>query len=163
MRPALPQSHSKESAVKLYDSVALILKQKGSQVHSISPDVTVYEALEALADKDIGALVVMNGSDLVGIFSERDYVRKVILKGRSSKEMQVHEIMSSPVVTVTLRTTVDECMHRMTDERCRHLPVVEGEKVVGVVSIGDLVNWIINAQDFTIHQLEDYISGKYPG
>lgn len=148
--------------MKLDDSVALILKQKGSQVHSIGPDVTVYEALEVLADKDIGALVVMNGSDLVGIFSERDYVRKVILKGRSSKEMQVHEIMSSPVVTVSLTTTVDECMHCMTDERCRHLPVVDGESVVGVVSIGDLVNWIMTAQDFTIHRLEDYISGKYP-
>lgn len=149
--------------MKLHDSVERILKQKGSQVYSISPDVTVYEALEALAEKDIGALVVMNGSDLVGIFSERDYVRKVILKGRSSKDMQVHEIMSSPVVTVNLKTTVDECMQRMTDKRCRHLPVVEGERVVGVVSIGDLVNWIITAQDFTINQLEGYISGKYPG
>jgi CBS domain-containing protein len=148
--------------VKLDDSVALILKQKGSHVYSISPDVTVYEALEMLADKDIGALLVMNGSDLVGVFSERDYVRKVILKGRSSKEMQVHEIMSAPVVTVNPRTTVDECMHCMTAERCRHLPVVDGERVVGVVSIGDLVNWIITAQDFTIHRLEDYISGKYP-
>lgn len=148
--------------MKLDDSVALILKQKGSQVYSISPDLTVYEALEMLADKNIGALIVVNGSELVGIFSERDYVRKVILKGRSSKEMQVHEIMSSPVVTVTLKTTVDECMQRMTDKRCRHLPVMDGERVVGVVSIGDLVNWIITAQDFTIHQLEDYITGKYP-
>ena len=148
--------------MELHDSVALILKQKGSQVYSISPHVTVYEALEELADKDIGALVVMDGNDLVGVISERDYVRKVILKGGSSKEMKVHEIMSSPAVTVNLRTTIDECMHRMTDNRCRHLPVVEGEKVVGVVSIGDLVNWIITAQDLTIRQLEDYITGKYP-
>ena len=148
--------------MKLLDSVERILKQKGSRVYSIVPYATVYEALEELAEKDVGALVVMNETDLVGIFSERDYVRKVILKGRSSKEMQVHEIMSSPAVTVELRTTVDECMHRMTDKRCRHLPVVDEGKVVGVVSIGDLVNWIITAQDSTIHQLEDYITGKYP-
>jgi len=149
--------------MKLNDSVELILKQKGSQVHSISADATVYEALETLADKDIGALVVMNGTDLVGVFSERDYVRKVILKGRSSREMQVHEIMSTPVVTVNRKTTVDECMHLMTAKRCRHLPVVEAGTVVAVVSIGDVVNWIITLQDFTIHQLEDYITGKYPG
>ena len=148
--------------MKLFDSVDLILKQKGSQVYSISPDVTVYRALEELADKDVGALIVMDGADLVGVISERDYVRKVMLKGGSSKEMRVREIMSSPAVTVNPKTTIDECMHRMTDKRCRHLPVVDGEKVVGVVSIGDLVNWIITAQDFTIRQLEDYITGKYP-
>ena len=148
--------------MKLYDSVELILKQKGSHVYSIGPHVTVYEALQKMADEDIGALVVMDGTDLVGLFSERDYVRKVILKGRSSKEMKVHEIMSSPCATVNLRTTVDECMHRITNERCRHLPVVEEGQVVGVVSIGDLVNWIMTAQDYAIHQLEDYISGKYP-
>jgi CBS domain-containing protein len=148
--------------MELRDPVECILKSKGSQVHSIPPDVTVYEALEKMADKNVGALVVMDANELVGIFSERDYVRKVILKGRSSREMLVNEIMSSPVVTVNPRTTIDDCMHRMTDKRCRHLPVVEGEKVVGVVSIGDLVNWIIKAQDFTIHQLEEYITGKYP-
>jgi CBS domain-containing protein len=149
--------------VKLHDSVERILRQKGSHVHSISPHVTVYEALEKMADEDIGALVVMDGPDFVGLVSERDYVRKVILKGHSSRELKVHEIMSGPAVTVSLSTTVDECMRRMTNERCRHLPVVEeGSRVVGVVSIGDLVNWIITAQDFAIHQLEDYISGKYP-
>jgi CBS domain-containing protein len=148
--------------VKLYDSVSLILRHKGSDVHSISPDVTVYEALERLAEKDIGALVVMDGTTLVGILSERDYVRKVILKGFSSKELKVHEIMSSPVVSVSPSTTIDDCMRCMTDERCRHLPVVEEGTVVGVVSIGDLVNWIITAQDVTINHLEGYISGKYP-
>jgi CBS domain-containing protein len=148
--------------VKLQDTVERILKQKGSQVYSVPPHVTVYEALEVMADKDVGGLVVMQGTDLVGFISERDYVRKVILKGHSSKQLLVHEIMSSPVVTVDLRTTVDECMQCMTNERCRHLPVVEGGSVVGVVSIGDLVNWIMTSQDFTIHQLEDYISGKYP-
>jgi CBS domain-containing protein len=149
--------------VKLTESIELILKRKGSQVHSIAADATVYEALEKLADKDIGALVVMKGTEVVGVFSERDYVRKVILKGRSSREMQVHEIMSSPVVTVDRTTTVDECMHLMTSKRFRHLPVVEAGRVVGVVSIGDLVNWIITVQDLTIHELEDYITGKYPG
>jgi CBS domain-containing protein len=148
--------------VKLHDSVERILNQKGSQVYSIAPHVTVYEALELMADRDVGALVVMQGTDLVGVISERDYVRKVILKGHSSRELRVEEIMSSPAVTVTLRTTVDECMQHMTNKRCRHLPVVDGGRVVGVVSIGDLVNWIMTAQDFTIHQLEDYISGKYP-
>lgn len=148
--------------MKLHDSVALILAHKGSEVHSVSPDATVYEALEKLAERDIGALLVMKGSDLVGIFSERDYARQVVLKGRFSRETMVHEVMSSPVLTVTPQTTVDECMQLMTRHRYRHLPVVEGRRVVGVVSIGDLVNWIISAQDFTIHQLEGYISGKYP-
>ena len=148
--------------MKLVDQVELILKQKGSQVHTITPHLTVYEALEKMAANGIGALVVMDGTDLIGMISERDYARKVILAGRSSKEMKVHEIMSSPAVTVNLKTTVDECMQRMTDKRCRHLPVVEGGRVVGVVSIGDVVHWIISAQDLTIRQLEDYISGKYP-
>ncbi len=148
--------------MKLYDSVALILKRKGSEVYSISPHASVYQALEKLAEKNLGALVVMDGSDLVGILSERDYVRKVILKGYSSKQLKVSEIMSSPALTVNPETPIDECMQRMTDKRCRHLPVVEGGKLVGVVSIGDLVNWIITAQDETIHHLEDYITSKYP-
>ena len=148
--------------MKLLDQVELILKQKGSRVHTITPHVTVYEALEKMADNGIGALVVMDGTDLVGMISERDYARKVILAGRSSKEMKVHEIMSSPAVTVNRKTTVDECMQHMTDKRCRHLPVVEGGRVVGVVSIGDVIHWIITAQDLTIRQLEDYITGKYP-
>jgi CBS domain-containing protein len=149
--------------MELREPVARILQHKGAQVHSIAPDVTVYEALEKMAEHDVGALVVLDGASLVGIISERDYARKVRLKDRSSKEMKVHEIMSSPPVTVALGTTIDECMARMTDNRCRHLPVVEKDAVVGLVSIGDLVNWTIRAQDLTIHQLEDYISGRYPG
>jgi CBS domain-containing protein len=147
--------------VKLDDSVARILRHKGSEVYSIAPDASVYDALGKLADKDIGALVVMDGTTLVGVLSERDYVRKVYIKGRSSKDTTVREIMS-PSISVDLATTVDECMRTMTDSRCRHLPVVDDGAVVGVVSIGDLVNWIITAQDVTIHQLEDYIAGKYP-
>ena len=158
----LIESHPEESAVKLYDAVERILRQKGSQVYSIAPHVTVYEAVEEMAAKDIGSLVVMDGTDVVGIISERDYVRNVALKGRSSKDVKVHEIMSSPAITVNAKTTVDECMRYMTDKRCRHLAVVDGGQLVGVVSIGDLVNWIITTQDFTIQQLEDYISGKYP-
>jgi CBS domain-containing protein len=148
--------------MKLLDPVEYILRQKGSHVYSISPGATVYEALQKMSEHGVGALVVMEGTDLVGICSERDYARRVILDGRSSKETKVQEIMSSPAVTVTRRTTVDECMQRMTDKRCRHLPVVESGTVVGVVSIGDLVHWIITAQDLAIRQLEDYICGKYP-
>jgi CBS domain-containing protein len=148
--------------VKLHDSVERILRQKGCEVYSIRPDATVYEALEKLAEKNVGALLVMNGSELVGLLSERDYVRKVILKGHSSKDLTVDEIMTSSPITVSLKTTVDECMHYMTNKRCRHLPVVDQGKVVGLVSIGDLVNWIMTVQDVTIHELEDYISGKYP-
>ncbi len=148
--------------MKLCDSVDRVLKQKGSKVYSIPAHITVYEALEEMADKDIGGLVVMQGTDIVGFLSERDYVRKVIIKGHSSKDLRVDEIMSSPVVAVSLRTTVDECMQRMTNDRCRHLVVVDGGRVAGIVSIGDLVNWIMTAQDFTINQLEDYIAGRYP-
>jgi CBS domain-containing protein len=155
-------NHPEGAAVKLYDSVALTLRQKGSEIYSISPDNTVYEALEKMAEKDIGALVVIKGADLVGIFTERDYARQVVLKGRFSRETKVHEVMSSPVKTVSSKNTVDECMQLMTSGRYRHLPVVDENTVVGVVSIGDLVKHIISVQDFTINQLEDYISGKYP-
>ncbi len=148
--------------MKFDHPIEVILREKGNRIYSISPEATVYEALVIMADKGIGALIVMDGERLVGIFSERDYARRVALAGRSSREMKVREIMSSNVVTVGPRSTVDECMKRMTDKRCRHLPVVDGEKVVAVVSIGDLVNWVIRMQDFTIHELEDYIYGKYP-
>ena len=149
--------------MKLQDAVRRILGQKGPQVYSITPSNTVYEALQKLAEHDIGALIVMQGDEIVSILSERDYARKVFLIGRSSKETMVHEIMTSPAITVSPSTTVDECMQVMTAKRCRHIPVVEDGKVLGVVSIGDLVNWIITTQDFTIHQLEHYITDTYPG
>jgi CBS domain-containing protein len=140
-----------------------ILNQKGKQVWAIDPDATVFEAVKLMADKNVGALLVMRGEKLVGIFSERDYTRKVVLRGKSSRETAVKEIISAPVVSVEPTYTVEDCMRIMTDHRFRHLPVVEADKVVGVVSIGDLVNWIISAQNMALNQMEDYITGKYPG
>ncbi len=148
--------------MKRVDKISLILKHKGSTVWSVTPAASVYQAIEMMADKQAGALLVISEGKLVGVISERDYTRKVILKGKSSKQTRVKEIMTSPAVFVTPEHTVDECMKVMTRNRIRHLPVVESEKVVGVVSIGDLVHWIISVQEETIGQLENYITGKYP-
>jgi len=143
-------------------TVGAILKHKGSNIWSISPDATVFEAIRMMSDKNVGALLVMTHDKLAGIISERDYTRKVALKGKSSKQMRVREIISTPVHSATSDYTVEECMRVMTEHRVRHLPVLEGDKVVGVISIGDLVNWIISAQNATITQLESYITGGYP-
>src|SRR5438309_1748688 len=140
-------------------TIGAILNQKGRQVYSISPDATVFEAIQFMAEKNVGALLVMSGEKLVGVISERDYTRKVALRGKSSRETKVVEIISSPVVSAMPAHSVEDCMRLMTSNRVRHLPVLEGEKLVGVVSIGDLVNWTISAQDAAIEQLKSYITG----
>jgi CBS domain-containing protein len=140
-------------------TISEILSNKGARVWAIAPEATVFEAIEMMADKNVGALLVMEKGRLVGIISERDYTRKVALRGKSSKQTAVREILSGQLIQVTPGHTVEECMRLMTDHRIRHLPVLDGSQVIGVVSIGDLVNWTISAQSATISQLQTYITG----
>jgi CBS domain-containing protein len=142
-------------------NISAILNQKGGAIFSVSPDDTVFNAVSLLADKNVGAVLVMDGERLVGLLSERDYTRKVMLRGKRARETKVAEIMSADLKTVSPREAVAECLRLMTDKRIRHLPVVDSEKVVGVISIGDLVKWVIDCQSAAIAHLESYIHGGY--
>ena len=141
-------------------TIEAMLQRKGRQVWTTAPEASVYQAIEIMADKQVGALLVIDQGQLLGIISERDYARKVILKGRSSRETAVKEIMSSPVIFVSPQHTVGDCMRIITENRIRHLPVLMNGMVSGIVSIGDVVNWVISEQQETIRHLEAYITGN---
>lgn len=151
-----------EPRIDFNEPVKFLLTPKNRGIWSISPEATVYDAIALMSEKHIGALIVLTAGKVSGIITERDYARKVILKGKQSRETYVREIMSTPVLYVTPEQTVDECMRLMTSRLIRHLPVIEGDKAVGMISIGDLVNWIIVSQEQTIHHLQSYITGSYP-
>jgi CBS domain-containing protein len=148
--------------MEIAGSVSAILAHKGSAVWSIAPNATVFDAIQVMADKNVGALPVVENGRLAGIVSERDYTRKVILKGKSSKETPVRDIMTQELITADASDSVTECLRVMTEKRIRHLPVMEGSKMIGLISIGDLVRRIISAQTATIDNLEKYITGDYP-
>ena len=148
--------------MRVFDPVSFILRKKGTDVWSVPSDATVYDAMKMMADKDVGALLIMDGSQFVGVVSERDYARKVILQGRSSKDTAVRDIATETLITISPECSVDQAMRIITTNRIRHLPVVCDGRVHGMISIGDLVQWISFAQDQTIEQLEHYIEGKYP-
>ncbi len=160
-REALAATSPRRTA--LVDTVRSVLERKGNAVWCLAPEATVYEAIALMADKGVGALVVISEGKLAGMISERDYARKVILKGKSSRQTLIRDIMSTPAVTVTPDHTLEECLEIITQNRIRHLPVLEGDRLVGVVTIGDLVSAIITAQADTIQHLSSYIAGKYPG
>jgi CBS domain-containing protein len=146
----------------MIETIGSILTMKGQQIWSVAPDSTVYDAVALMAEKSVGAVLVISEGRLTGIVSERDYARKVILQGRSSKHTRVKEIMTTDLVAVTPDNTVDECMRIVTHHRIRHLPVIDRGDLVGIVSIGDLVNAVIADQAHTIDQLHGYIGSKYP-
>jgi len=141
-------------------SVRQVLNAKGYAVETVAPETSVYEALQKLSNREVGALVVLEEGELCGLFSERDYARKVALQGRNSKETQVQEIMTRRVITLEPQQTVEACMVLMTDKRIRHLPVLEDGRLIGIVSIGDIVKAVIEAQRLTIEELESYITGR---
>jgi CBS domain-containing protein len=147
----------------LSDNIRSVLDRKGWGIYSVAPGTLVYDAVQQMADRDIGALAVMGPDGLLGIFSERDYARKIILLGRSSKDTTVREVMSHPARTIAPEDTVEDCLRMMTTYRMRHLIVEHEGRAVGIASIGDLVNWIMSAQEEMIGQLNSYISGDYPG
>jgi CBS domain-containing protein len=147
--------------MKVLDPISAILKQKSGQIWSIAPNATVYDALALMAEKEIGSLLVLDGNKLLGMLSERDYARKIILRGRSSKETRGNEIMLSTPITIVPNCSVDDAMRIMTENRVRHLPVLgDNGAALGIVSIGDLVKWIITSHQETIEQLQTYIAGN---
>lgn len=148
--------------MEISGNVRQILTSKGTSLHSIGPDASVFDALKLMGEENIGALVVIENGEVAGVFSERDYSRKVVLQGKTSRATTVAEILSRPAVTVTPDDSIEKCMELMTSGRIRHLPVVDDGKLAGIVSIGDVVNWIIHAQGHAIRQLTGYISGQYP-
>lgn len=149
--------------MEIFGTVRDILHSKGSQVWTTTPEVLVFDAVRLMGEKNVGALVVVEGGQAVGVVSERDYTRKVVLRGRTSRDTTVDEILSRPAVTVGPGDSIEECLRIMTEHRVRHLPVVDGGRLVGLVSMGDLVNWVIHVQRETIQQLHSYITGSYPG
>ena len=144
-------------------TVMQLLQAKGTEVHKVGLDARVYDALKLMAEKNIGAMPVVENGVVIGLISERDYTRKIALQGKSSRETPVAEIMNQPVISVTSATTIDACMQIVTRQRVRHLPVIDDGRLVGMVSIGDLVNWIISAQNVALEQMESYIMGGYAG
>lgn len=149
--------------MRINDTIELLLKHKKfNRVLALDPEQSVYEALQMMEEYDVGCLMVCSDGRLVGMLSERDYARKGVLRGHTSQQTKVREMMTSPVMFVTPEHTVDECMSLMTEHHFRHLPVLEGDKVIGMVSIGDLVKWVISGQQQTIEALQGYIAGAYP-
>lgn len=149
--------------MEIHGTARDIMQQKGGEIWTTSPQNTVYEAIGLMGEKNIGALVVMEDDKVVGVISERDYSRKVVLQGRSSKNTLVGDILAHPVISVRTEDSVEQCMQLMTCHRIRHLPVVDEDHLVGLISIGDLVSWVMHSQRQTIQQLHGYIAGEYPG
>lgn len=147
--------------MKITGSISEILNRKSTDVWTVSPETTVYDAIKLMSDRNIGAVPVVEGGQVTGILSERDYTRKVVLCGKSSRTTAVGDIMSSPVRTVEPTDSIEACMQIVSSKRCRHLPVVSHGKLVGMISIGDLVNWTISAQSAALEQMESYIMGGY--
>lgn len=149
--------------MEIQGSVRNILQNKGGQVWTTSPKNSVYEAIGLMGEKNIGALVVIENGEVIGVFSERDYSRKVVLQGRTSRDTLVGEILSEPAMTVQCGDSIEKCMELMTHHRIRHLPVIDDKRLIGLISMGDLVRWAMESQKHTILQLQGYISGDYPG
>jgi CBS domain-containing protein len=149
--------------MEIHGTVRDILQNKSGELWTTTPKNTVYEAIGLMGEKNIGAVIVVDNGEVVGVLSERDYSRKVVLQGRTSRDTLVGEILSRPLISVRRKDSIERCMQLMTGNRIRHLPVVEDGKLLGLISIGDLVNWVMHSQRHTILQLQGYIAGDYPG